>query len=189
MMHTTLARPFAVAFVAATALLGCAGPRPNPVAPPDPSTLVSTNPKECKRATSSGQTCELQGNRLICHVFVGLTAANEPYVMPYRLNVPGGVLGGTTVLVWHLVDPQLRFANGHGPKDWNKPGAISESENTDDADGNRPPRPSASARRHRLRLDRTVPATPADPHRYVIRFQDDQKVHVCDPIIVNADNN
>lgn len=175
--------------IAAAALAACAGTRSGSTAAADPSTLAVIDHGSCARADSAGQTCEQRGNQLVCHVFVGMTAANKPYVMPYRLNVPGGVIGGRTVLVWHLVDPELRFADGHGPKDWNKPGAISEAENTDDADGNRPPRPSASARHHRVRLDRAVPATPGDPHRYRIRFHDGRNVHVCDPIIVNADNN
>lgn len=184
--------------VLAAALAACNGKNPTPTggtgsgaAPGASSPSVAMTEHDhgkCVREDSkSANTCELDGNKLTCHVFVGMTKNNKPYVRPYNLLVEGGAINGKTVVVWHLVDADLEFLETHGPSAWNKPTQFEQGKLTNDADGEPPSGVLTAARRYRIDYKNNAPAPKSDPHRYVIRFKQGNKVHKCDPIIINAD--
>lgn len=132
--------------------------------------------------------CVQMGSDQVCHVYVGMAKSGKPYVRPFNIVAPP-MLGGTTTVVWHLVDADLVFKNGHGPHDWNKPGQFKDGMLTDDPDGASSANPPAEARRYRVTYVNDDPAPKSNPHKYKIKFRQGNKVHKCDPIIINTESN
>ena len=134
-------------------------------------------------------TCEANGTQLICHVYVGLTSAKKPYVRPYTLLVSGGMIGGQTTIVWHLADPTLTFDSGHGPHDWNNSEQFPGGGITSDPDGVPSATVLVAGSHYRARFLNSTSARPSNPHKYKMRFRQGNKVHKCDPIIINSESN
>ena len=180
-------------------VLAACSPKPDPTSSPPPSpppqasappvVIAEQDHGDCVgKGGPVANTCERNGSQLTCHVFVGMTSAQKPYVRPYSLLVRGGVIGDQTTIVWHLADPSLAFDSGHGPHDWNNSGQFTEGMLTDNPDGSPPSAVLTGGSHYRSKFLNSTSAGPGHPHKYKIKFRQGDKVHKCDPIIINSES-
>ena len=86
----------------ASLMLGCAGPSKD-------SPQMGVAPiMTCGMSDRTADTCEVKGNKTVCHVYVGGNS-NAPFVYPYTLFVGTGARD--LAIVWTLLDTGLRVSD------------------------------------------------------------------------------
>jgi hypothetical protein len=173
---------------AATALVACNGKNKNePGGPSQSPTITEDDHGKCARESASQiNTCDPATN--VCHLMVGMDKSGKPFVEPYTLLAAGGTESKKTI-VWHLLDVDLEFKETHGPQAWNRPGQFKDGQLTDDFDGAMVNPAPSSARHYRITYLGNEEAGPSKKHTYKIKVRQGNRVHVCDPIIINSDAN
>lgn len=151
------------------ALLGCGST-------PDQPRAASAAPS-CLLSNTVAETCEPQGNQLICPVYV-FSTPNGPAVFPYRLNVPRG---REARIVWHLLEPRARFLRADGPRDLNNNSEFDQGSPSNDHDGGNDS--GANGRKYKFRYKNMVTSA---THDYTIFYRSGTGQEVsCHPTITN----
>jgi hypothetical protein len=162
--------------IGASLMLGCAGPtmNSNSATPMGASPLMA-----CGMSDKTADTCEVKGNKTICHVYVGGNA-NAPFVYPYTLFV--GTSAPDITIVWTLLDKNASFRDRNDGPNFSSNPEFSDPDTTDDPDGG-----SANghaAKHYKVKYKNTPLGV---KHRYSIKFKTNTgTVAECDPVINNT---
>ena len=152
-------------------------------------------------ATQSANTCQVKSfwfsrDRMICELWVGGTP-DQPFVYPYKVDVPTVPTGMPVIFVWKLLNPEYRFLDSAVgptrpvPKVTETSQSFVEGDITDDENG-----VSGSGTRQRMYRWRFTHPGVANTYTYTLRFQVPNKVDPsapwptvsCDPTIASSSN-